>query len=258
MQPGFLTVATLGNPPTEIPRPTAGRRAAAGRSPNGSRRRRTRSPRASSSTACGITISAAGIVATLDNFGKMGEPPTHPELLDWLAVEFMNARLEPQAAPPPHDDVGRLPDGVGLRSRRQPQGGSRQPLALAIPPQRLDAETIRDNILAASGGIDLKIGGTPIFPHVPEDILDTEKVKGTWENQPDGPAVWRRSIYVYQRRSLPFPMFETFDHPDMNISAGQRNVSTVPTQALTLMNNPFVVRQAELLAERVTVKRRGI
>jgi hypothetical protein len=82
-------------------------------------------------------------------------------------------------------------------------------------------------------------------------------VKGTWENQPDGPAVWRRSIYVYQRRSLPFPMFETFDHPDMNLSAGQRNVSTVPTQALTLLNNPFVVRQAELLAERIRTEAPG-
>jgi hypothetical protein len=98
------------------------------------------------------------------------------------------------------------------------------------------------------------MGGPAIFPHVPEEILATEMVKGTWENQPDGPAVWRRSIYVYQRRSLPFPMFETFDHPDMNTSAGRRNVSTVPTQALTLLNNPFIVRQAELLAERIATE----
>ena len=118
-------------------------------------------------------------------------------------------------------------------------------------PQRLDAEIIRDNMLAVSGSIDLKMGGPAIFPHVPQEILDTEKTKGTWNNQPDGPAVWRRSIYIYQRRSLPFPMFETFDHPDMNISAGPRNISTVPTQALTLLNNPFVLRQAELLAQRI-------
>jgi hypothetical protein len=62
---------------------------------------------------------------------------------------------------------------------------------------------------------------------------------------------------VYQRRSLPFPMFETFDHPDMNLSAGTRNVSTVPTQALTLLNNPFVVKQAELLAERIAKEAPG-
>ncbi len=118
-------------------------------------------------------------------------------------------------------------------------------------PQRLDAETIRDTILATSGSLDVKMGGPAIFPNVAQEILDTEKTKGTWNNQPDGPAVWRRSVYIYQRRSLPFPMFETFDHPDMNISAGSRNVSTVPTQALTLLNNPFVLRQAELLAHRI-------
>ena len=69
------------------------------------------------------------------------------------------------------------------------------------------------------------------------------------EQQEDGPDVWRRSVYIYQRRSLPYPMFETFDHPDMNLTAAARNVSTVPTQALTLLNNPFVLREAELLAD---------
>ena len=78
---------------------------------------------------------------------------------------------------------------------------------------------------------------------MPKDILVTEQYRGTWDNQPDGPAAWRRSVYVYQRRSLPYPMFETFDHPDMNVTAGARNVSTVPTQALTLLNNPFVLRR---------------
>ncbi len=118
-------------------------------------------------------------------------------------------------------------------------------------PQRLDGETIRDTILAVSGGIDLTMGGPAIFPWVAKDVLDTEKTKGTWNIQPDGPATWRRSIYIYQRRSLPFPMFETFDHPNMNLSSGARNVSTVPTQALTLLNNPAVLRQAELLAQRI-------
>ena len=72
-----------------------------------------------------------------------------------------------------------------------------------------------------------------------------------WENQPDGPAVWRRSVYVYRRRSLGFPFFDTFDLPDQNQTAAARNVSTVATQALTLLNNPFVLRQAELFAERL-------
>ena len=193
-------------------------------------------------------------MATIDNFGKMGELPTHPALLDWMAVEFMNRgwslkqlhRL--MMTSEAYQMVSAFDHGGNLK--QDPENL----LLWRYRGQRLDAETIRDSILAVSGGINLEMGGRPIFPHVPEDILATEKVKGTWENQPDGPAVWRRSIYVYQRRSLPFPMFETFDHPDMNLSAGQRNVSTVPTQALTLLNNPFVLRQAELLADRITME----
>jgi hypothetical protein len=107
-------------------------------------------------------------------------------------------------------------------------------------------------MLSVAGNINLTMGGQAFFPNVPKEILVTEQTKGRWDNQPDGPATWRRSVYIYQRRSLPYPMFETFDHPDMNLTAAARNVSTVPTQALTLLNNPFVLREAELLAERIT------
>ena len=74
---------------------------------------------------------------------------------------------------------------------------------------------------------------------------------GIWKRKEDGPAVWRRSVYVYRKRGLVFPMFEVFDLPDQNITCGARNVSTVPTQALTLMNDEFVLRQAKLFADRV-------
>jgi hypothetical protein len=254
LKPAYLTVATYGNPPTEIPRPdgrTSGRRLALAEwiaSPQNPLTARVIVNRA------WYHHFGRGIVATIDNFGKMGEPPTHPELLDWLAVEFMNKgwSLKQLHRLIMTSDAYQMVSAFdhGGNVKKDPENL----LLWRFRPQRLDAETIRDNILAASGGINLTMGGPAIFPHVPEEVLATEMVKGTWENQPDGPAVWRRSIYVYQRRSLPFPMFETFDHPDMNISAGTRNVSTVPTQALTLLNNPFVVRQAELLAERITAE----
>jgi hypothetical protein len=118
-------------------------------------------------------------------------------------------------------------------------------------PQRLDAEIVRDSMLAVAGNINLAIGGEPIFPFIPKDIL-AGQFRGKWEITPEGPSAWRRSVYVYRRRSLPYPMFDTFDHPDMNVTAGARNVSTVPTQALTLLNNPFVLSQAERLADRVS------
>jgi hypothetical protein len=105
-------------------------------------------------------------------------------------------------------------------------------------------------MLAVGGNINLAIGGEPIFPYLSKDIL-AGQYRGKWVNTPDGPAAWRRGVYVYQRRSLPYPMFDTFDHPDMNVTAGARHVSTVPTQALTLLNNPFVLSEAARFAERV-------
>ena len=110
---------------------------------------------------------------------------------------------------------------------------------------------MRDGMLAAGGNINLAVGGEPIFPFIPKDIL-AGQYRGKWVNTPEGPAAWRRGVYVYQRRSLPYPMFDAFDHPDMNVTAGARHVSTVPTQALTLLNNPFVVSQATFLADRVS------
>jgi hypothetical protein len=116
--------------------------------------------------------------------------------------------------------------------------------------QRLDAEIVRDAILAVSGGLNWQMYGKPVFPRLQPEILASMD-KGIWLNQPDGPDVWRRSVYVYRKRGLPFPLFEVFDLPDQNISCGRRNVSTVPTQALTLLNNQFVLRQAKLFADRV-------
>jgi hypothetical protein len=257
MQPGFVGVATIGNPPTALP-PSDGR--------TSGRRRALAEWLGSEQNPLTARVLVnrvwshhfgRGIVASVDNFGKMGEPPTHPELLDWMAVEFMKRgwsfkqlhrlmmKSEAYQMTPVFDHGGNLgkdPENVTLWRFRQ---------------QRLNAETIRDSILATTGSLDLTMFGRPIFPFMAEEILHTAKGKGRWANTPDGPEVWRRSIYVYQRRSLQFPMFETFDHPDMNMSAPQRNVSTVPTQALTLINNPFVVRQAELLAERVAKEAPG-
>jgi hypothetical protein len=118
-------------------------------------------------------------------------------------------------------------------------------------PQRLDAEIVRDSMLAVGGNLNEQMFGEPIFPYVPKEVL-TSQLNGKWNNMPEGPAVWRRSVYVYRRRSLPYPMFDTFDHPNMNVTAGARDVTTVPTQALTLLNNPFVLDQAKKLADVVS------
>jgi hypothetical protein len=197
-----------------------------------------------------------GLVSTLENFGKMGEAPTHPELLDWLAVEFMRHgwsikqanRLMMTSQAYQMAAVG----ADGAATDTDPENR----YLWRFRPQRLDAEIVRDSMLTVGGNVNLAVGGEPIFPFIPKDIL-TGQYRGKWVNTPDGPAAWRRGVYVYRRRSLPYPMFDTFDHPDMNVVAGARNVSTVPTQALTLLNNPFVLSQAERLSARVSAEARS-
>ena len=250
MKPGFIDVVTFGNPPTEIPRPdghTSGRRLALAR---------WIASRENPLTARVIVNRlwqkhfGRGIVATLENFGKMGDRPTHPELLDWMAVEFMNRGWSLKQI----NKLLMMSEAYQMASSfENAADASNDPenkYVWRFRPQRLEAEIVRDSMLAAGGNINLTIGGEPIFPFIPSEIL-VGQYRGKWENTPESPAAWRRGVYVYRRRSLPYPMFDTFDHPDMNVSAGARNVSTVPTQALTLLNNPFVLAQAEWLADRV-------
>ncbi|MCH2279997.1 MAG: DUF1553 domain-containing protein, partial [Vicinamibacterales bacterium] len=219
MSPGFLTAATYGDPPTAISRPdgrTSGRRLALAEwiaSPENPLTARVAVNR------IWHHHFGRGIVRTLDNLGNMGEPPTHPELLDWLAVEFMDRGWSVK-------ELHRL---LMTSEAYQMASANDDPAALAADPenqylwryrpQRLEAEALRDAIMTVSGEIDLTVGGKPIFPHVPDDVLATSKGKGHWDNQPDGPEVWRRSVYVFRRRSLGFPFFDTFDLPDQNQTA---------------------------------------
>ena len=269
MSPGFLTAATYDDPATAIPRPdgrTSGRRLALAE---------WIASRDNPLTARVIVNRiwhhhfGRGIVRTLDNLGRMGDAPTHPALLDWLAVEFMDRGWS-------FKEMHRLL--LTSEAYRMASSFPHEASAAADPennllwryrPQRIEAEILRDAIMTVSGGIDLTVGGPPVFPHVPADILFqsdgkgfwcgspepgrriTAPATGIWCEEPDRPEVWRRSVYVFRRRSLGFPFFDTFDLPDQNQTAAARNVSTVSTQALTLMNNPFVLNQAELFAARL-------
>ncbi len=250
MAPGFLSVATYGDPPTVLPRPdgrTSGRRLAlaewiASRD----------NPLTARVMANRIWHHhfGRGIVRTLDNLGRMGDAPTHPALLDWLAVEFMDRGWSVKEM---HrllmtSEAYRMASAHEDADSRAADPENR--LLWQYRPQRLEAEALRDAIMTVSGAIDLTVGGQPVFPHVPRELLLAAR-NGYWEDQEDGPDVWRRSVYVFRRRSLGFPFFETFDLPDQNQTAAARNVSTVATQALTLMNNEFVLNQARLFAERL-------
>jgi mono/diheme cytochrome c family protein len=248
--PGFLSVITNGNPTTEI-RPadgrTSGRRLALA---DWLISRDNPLPARVMVNRIWHHHFGKGIVSTLDNFGKMGEQPSHPELLDWLAVEFINRGWSIK-------QMHRLimtSDAYQMASEHNdPQNEAKDPdnkYLWRYRIQRLEGEIVRDSIMSVAGTIDLKMGGPAIFPFVPEELLKSLD-RGIWRNSEDGPKVWRRSVYIYHKRSLPFPIVHVFDLPDQNVSFGARNVSTIPTQALTLLNNDFVLRQAQLFAERL-------
>lgn len=118
------------------------------------------------------------------------------------------------------------------------------------PQRRLEAEIIRDIVLDASGKLNLEMGGEPFFPPIPESVR-LSFPKGKWEMTEEGPGVWRRSVYSYWKRGLRYPMFEVFDLPDQNVTCERRDSTTVPTQALTLLNNEFVLAQAKYFAKRI-------
>lgn len=120
-----------------------------------------------------------------------------------------------------------------------------------FPLQRLEAEGIRDIILSASGKLNLKAGGPPFFPAVPAAVRDDVKKIGRWELTKEEPSTWRRGVYSYYKRAMKYPMFEVLDLPDSNITCEGRSSTTVPTQALTLMNDEFVLVQARHFAERI-------
>ena len=121
------------------------------------------------------------------------------------------------------------------------------------PVRRLEGEIIRDVILSASGQINLKAGGPPFFPSLPQSVREGYR-QGKWILTKEEPATWRRSVYSYWKRGMKYPMFDVHDQPDQNVTTERRNVSTVPTQALTLLNNEFVLLQSRYLAERVAAE----
>lgn len=191
-----------------------------------------------------------GIVPTPGNFGKMGMPPSHPELLDWLATEFVRQRWSLKQM---HRLIMTSETYQMASTFAPPANLEKDPtnvLLWRFPLRRLEGEAIRDIILSASGQLSLEAGGPPFFPAIPKALRESYRA-GKWELTQEGPSNWRRSVYTYWKRGLKYPMFEVHDQPDPNVTCERRNTTTVPTQALTLSNNEFVLIQARYFAERV-------
>jgi mono/diheme cytochrome c family protein len=191
-----------------------------------------------------------GIVRTPSNFGKMGEAPSHPELLDWLATEFVERGWSMKAM---HrlmltsEAYQMASDDIAANVAIDPENR----MFWRMPRQRLDAETVRDQMLAVAGTLDRTLGGPNIFPYIDPDLFEKSS-RRDWPGKPDDdPSTWRRSLYVFSKRSIRYPLFETFDQPNLINSVDRRNRSTVAPQALILMNNSTVLFQARKFADRV-------
>lgn len=186
-----------------------------------------------------------GIVSSVDNFGKLGEKPTHPELLDYLSGQFVKQGWSVKQM----IRAIMLSQTYQMASQHQAEADKQDPANLLwhrANVRRLEGEAIRDSLLAVSGRLDR----TQFGPSVPVHLTEFLQGRGRPESGPvDGAG--RRSIYISIRRNFLSPMMLAFDVPIPFTTVGRRNVSNVPAQALILMNDPLVVEQAKLWARRI-------
>lgn len=197
-------------------------------------------------------VFGAGIVPTGSDFGAAGALPSHPELLDWLAAEFIEP-TQSKSSPWSMKAMIRLlvMSDTFRRSSHPTANGmktdSGSSLLWRYPPQRVEAEVIRDGILQASGKLDPSIGGRSFRIH------NVKKTYSQWQVVDNhGKDTWRRMIYQERMRRVDDRIFTAFDFPDCGQVRAKRPVSTTPLQALNLMNSEFVVEQSALIAERAS------
>lgn len=189
-----------------------------------------------------------GIVETENDFGARGAPPTHPGLLDWLAVEFMESGWSLK-------HLHRLivtSSTYRQSSRARPDLADIDPYNRLLARQnrvRLDAEIIRDSALAVSGLLTEKTGGPPVYPPQPEGVTALGQVRREWRVS-DGEDRYRRGLYTFFWRATPHPALMVFDAPDGNTACTRRNRSNIPLQALNLLNDEAFFECAAALAAR--------
>ncbi|MCS6919968.1 MAG: PSD1 and planctomycete cytochrome C domain-containing protein, partial [Fimbriimonadales bacterium] len=196
-----------------------------------------------------------GLVETSDNFGTQGAFPTHPELLDWLAVEFMERGWSLK-------HIYRLivtSATYRQSSRTTPELLQRDPkntLYARAPRYRLEAELIRDNALVIGGLLSRKIGGPSVFPPQPEGVWDIPFNADRWVTS-EGEERYRRGLYTFWRRSAPYPSFVAFDANSREVCTAARPRTNTPLQALVLLNDPVYLEAAHGLAQRMQRIARG-
>jgi Protein of unknown function (DUF1553)/Protein of unknown function (DUF1549)/Planctomycete cytochrome C len=198
-----------------------------------------------------------GIVETLENFGSVGEEPSHPELLDWLALHFQNEL---------HWDMkALLRELVTSATYRQTakaipaiiERDPRNRLLARGPQQRLTAEMVRDQALMASGLLTDAMGGPPVMPPQPQGVWNSVYNDSKWVDA-TGPNRYRRAIYTYIKRTSGYPSFLTFDASDHDVSLARRLPTNTPLQALVTLNDPVYQEASEALAKRMMKARNAL
>ena len=201
-----------------------------------------------------------GLVKTIEDFGSQGEYPSHPELLDWLAVEFMESGW----------DVKQLfrtmvtSESYCQSSRLSAEALSGDPenrLLARGPRQRLDAEMIRDSALAVSGLLDADIGGPSVYPYHPKglwmEINNRPRYSRAYPHTTDAKALYRRSLYTFWKRTVPPPSMAAFDAPEREFCTVKRSRTNTPLQAFVMLHDPQFIEAARKLGERMMTEARG-
>jgi hypothetical protein len=192
-----------------------------------------------------------GLARTVSDFGTRGEPPTHPDLLEWLTGEFLragwslkhlhrlilNSAAYRQGNAPDEASAALDPDNRLLWRRR---------------PRRLESEILRDAMLAAAGTLNPAMFGPGFKPPIPAEAMQARNVTDPYpRDAKDTPGTRRRSLYMFHKRVVQYPLMLAFDAPDAQVSCGRRMNTTVAPQALALLNDPFVRLRASELALRI-------
>jgi hypothetical protein len=195
------------------------------------------------------TYFGTGIVATSEDFGKQSEAPSHPELLDWLAVEFMDSGWSLKKL---HRTIV-TSAAYRQSSKVTPELLQRDPYNRLIargPRFRVEGEVVRDIALAASGLLNPKIGGPSVYPPAPDFLFQPPASYGPkiWDVE-TGADRYRRALYTFRYRSVPYPVLQNFDTPNGDVSCVRRVRSNTPLQALTTLNETLFVEAAQALGE---------
>ncbi len=193
---------------------------------------------------------STGLAETEEDFGTQGEPPSHPELLDWLAVFYQDSGWDTKALLRLIVTSATYRQSSKVTAELRERDPRNRLLARA-PRMRLEAEMVRDQAMASSGLLSRKLGGPSVFPRQPDGLWQAAfNGQRTWATS-QGPDRYRRGLYTFWRRTVPYPSMAAFDAPSREICAIKRVRTNTPLQAFVTMNDPVYVEAAGALARRI-------